>query len=378
MATAIALFATVGASPAYAVCIPTAYSVVSLAPPATANWTDSTGTTWTPAGGYPGCAPGDTASDTNASPTTIVIDSVIANPIIGLNLACSGCVIDIQPGGQLTLAGPGSIGSAATLKVSGGTLTIAPGGDLTLPDGATFQFTGGIVDVQPGGQIDGPHHNDFIVYRLAIANGSLIVDGSVTVPVTIGSGGILSGAGTLSDYVAVGTGGTLSPGHSPAIINIAHLEFTAGSTLLVELDGTDVGTEYDQVNLSGAYVGGATLDVALGFLPAAGTVFTIVNGEIGGRFWRRIDADRHAIHLPLMTWTDPVLVAGASAPRVVHLLELRSALAKAYQVAGLALPAYMESDASIVAGQTGIKAAQIEELRVAIVNYEVARTFGVR
>src|SRR5437762_12574548 len=95
----------IGAATAYSVCVPTAYTVTASAPPPSANWTQTSGL-WSPSGGFPGCAPGDSASDTNASPTTLIINSAIPNPIIGVNLNCNGCMIDIQPGGQLTIAGP--------------------------------------------------------------------------------------------------------------------------------------------------------------------------------------------------------------------------------------------------------------------------------
>ena len=90
----------IGAATISIVCSPnTAYSVTSSAAPPTANWTTTSGALWTPPGGFPGCSTGDSAQDTNASPTTIVVNSVIPNPIVGLNLACNGCVIDVQSGG---------------------------------------------------------------------------------------------------------------------------------------------------------------------------------------------------------------------------------------------------------------------------------------
>src|ERR1044071_7144721 len=127
----------IGAATISIVCSPnTAYSVTSSAPPPSANWTTTSGALWTPPGGFPGCSTGDSASDTNASPTTIVVNSVIPNPIAGLNLACSGCVIDVQSGGQLTLAGNGTIASGATLRVSGGSFVVANGGHLTFDTGS--------------------------------------------------------------------------------------------------------------------------------------------------------------------------------------------------------------------------------------------------
>src|SRR5512147_3141689 len=92
----LALVAVLGVATAYAVCAPsTAYSVTASAPPPLANWTTTVGV-WQPSGGFPGCATNDSASDTNFSPTTLIIDSSIPNPIVGLNLNCAGCGIFIQ------------------------------------------------------------------------------------------------------------------------------------------------------------------------------------------------------------------------------------------------------------------------------------------
>src|SRR5436309_3412922 len=99
----VAALAVVGVAAAQ-VCTTNAYVVTSSAPPPSGNWTDTSGAVWSPPGGFPGCAAGDSATDTNASPTTLIINSSIANPIIGLNLNCNGCVIDIQSGGSLALA----------------------------------------------------------------------------------------------------------------------------------------------------------------------------------------------------------------------------------------------------------------------------------
>jgi len=48
----------------------------------------------------------------------------------------------------------------------------------------------------------------------------------------------------------------------------------------------------------------------------------------------------------------------------MHLTELRTALAQAYQVAGKALPTW--ADRSVVATQTVIKAVHLGELRTAL------------
>jgi uncharacterized repeat protein (TIGR01451 family) len=140
---------------ALAACSPsTAYNVTSSAPPPLGNWTDTSGAVWSPSGGFPGCATGDTAADTNGTSTVLIVNSAIPNPIIGLNLTCAGCTVDIQSGGSLTLAGAGTLSSATTIIVEpGGQLTIANGGTLTVNSGASLSVNGGIADVQTGGKI---------------------------------------------------------------------------------------------------------------------------------------------------------------------------------------------------------------------------------
>jgi uncharacterized repeat protein (TIGR01451 family) len=200
----VAALAVLGTATAFALCTPTAYTVTSSAPPPTANWTSTSGV-WTPGGGFPGCAPGDSASDTSATPTTFIVDSVIPNPLASLDLNCAGCVIDIQTGGQLTLAGPATIGNGARLKISGGTLTIASG-TLSFTNGSNYEFSLGTVDIQNGGTIEFQTGSTGVTTggvmggggTLTMSGGNLTI-GSVTSPATLSmSSGIIDGPGFLS------------------------------------------------------------------------------------------------------------------------------------------------------------------------------------
>ena len=67
-------------------------------------------------------------------------------------------------------------------------------------------------------------------------------------------------------------------------------------------------------------------------------------------------------------WTDPVLRAGMTRVRGVHLIELRSALAEAYRAAGRVAPRW--TDAAPSAGSTPIRAAHVTELRAAVLALE--------
>ena len=78
-----------------------------------------------------------------------------------------------------------------------------------------------------------------------------------------------------------------------------------------------------------------------------------------------IDSARAAFGLPTFMWTDPTLVAGVTPVQALHLTELRTALDQAYQVAGRG-PRPTYTDPTIVAGETIIKASHLIQLRAAL------------
>lgn len=71
--------------------------------------------------------------------------------------------------------------------------------------------------------------------------------------------------------------------------------------------------------------------------------------------------------LPAFEWTDPLLVGGQTLVRAVHLLELRAALAEAYERAGRAVPVF--TDPAVDSGAIA-KGIHIGELRDAVVALE--------
>ena len=87
-----------------------------------------------------------------------------------------------------------------------------------------------------------------------------------TGPVQVNSGAVFGGMGTITGATAVAAGGTLAPGSSPGVLNLAGgLTMADGATLAIELGGTVLG-QYDQANVTGA--------VSLG-AGATGTVLTL-------------------------------------------------------------------------------------------------------
>jgi autotransporter-associated beta strand protein len=109
--------------------------------------------------------------------------------------------------------------------------------------------------------------------------GQLIVNGSIIAPLKV-VGGILGGSGTTAG-VTVYDGAALSPGTSAGILHVeGNLGLNLGATYLVDLNGTALGSQYDQTDVAGSVrLSNATLSLQLGFVPAAGDQFTIINND---------------------------------------------------------------------------------------------------
>jgi autotransporter-associated beta strand protein len=179
------------------------------------------------------------------------------------------------------LTGNGSItdsGAAATLNVSGGSFsgTLEDGsGALSLGKVGTGTLTLTGTNTYTGSS--------------TVSAGTLRVDGSLAGGSAVGvqSGATLDGTGTVNGSVTVQSGGNLSPGHSPGIINTGNLSLNSGANFNVELNGTTAGTLYDQVDAAGsvnldADSGvGANLNLSLGYAPSLGDQFVIIKNNGG-------------------------------------------------------------------------------------------------
>ncbi|MFM7245162.1 MAG: beta strand repeat-containing protein [Planctomycetaceae bacterium] len=124
------------------------------------------------------------------------------------------------------------------------------------------------------------------VYGNFINQGDVYGDGSaVGQRIVFAAGSTVSGIGSFENVVF---DGTYSPGNSPAITNLSGGRFSSSSSLLIELGGTQPGTQYDRVVDSGALsLLGGTLDVVLynGFVPSYGDSFEILQyGQLSGDF----------------------------------------------------------------------------------------------
>jgi autotransporter-associated beta strand protein len=116
-----------------------------------------------------------------------------------------------------------------------------------------------------------------------VTAGTLLVDGSIAAgsAVTVGASGTLGGIGTINGTVSVD--GVLAPGASPGVLKVNNsVTINNGGALAIELNGATLGTDYDQLALtSGSSIFSLTntnnLQLTLGYVPTAGTQFTIVD-----------------------------------------------------------------------------------------------------
>ena len=190
--------------------------------------------------------------------------------------------------GDLTLGGTGRLTNADSIhaNVSGSTDTYEFALELT-NNGSMFLLQS-VFFTKPGGT----YYNAGLIAGSGTVNiaGNTLVNtatGTVSPIGTSGTprfnvdGGRLIGVGT-SGQITLVNGGTLEPGLSPGILNATNLVMNPGTSLAIELGGTQPGTGYDQLNmaLTQSFSAGGSVDLTEinGFLSGiCGQVFEILS-----------------------------------------------------------------------------------------------------
>src|SRR5688572_678303 len=114
-----------------------------------------------------------------------------------------------------------------------------------------------------------------------VNGGSLRVDYSISNSlVTVNSGATLTGLGKVGGLRA-NSGATVQPGGATPqyLTSVGDVDLNAGSTLNIRLNGPTEGFNYDQLRVQGTLTLGGTLNIMLGYLPAVGTDFTIIDND---------------------------------------------------------------------------------------------------
>jgi hypothetical protein len=93
------------------------------------------------------------------------------------------------------------------------------------------------------------------------------------------NGGTLGGTGAVGTVNAF-SGGTVSPGLSPGSLNCSNLSLNSSGTYFVELNGTNAGVDYDQLNVTGTVsLGQGALLGTVGFNPPISNSFVIIKND---------------------------------------------------------------------------------------------------
>jgi T5SS/PEP-CTERM-associated repeat protein len=155
-----------------------------------------------------------------------------------------------------------------------GSANVAAGGQMFL-GGAMHDFGAGLTNhgdtvFTQAAAVDGPVTN--------AAGGAITAIGDVTFNDLVDGPGGFFGAGTIT------FAGGMSPGASPAAVSVeSDVVLPASAALSIELGGTQLGTEYDSLQIGGTAMLDGTLAVSLidDFIPGFGATFEILAAAAG-------------------------------------------------------------------------------------------------
>jgi fibronectin-binding autotransporter adhesin len=187
--------------------------------------------------------------------------------------------------GQLAFGG-GTLATTATFTLNSNrgiafnsTATIEVGMSTTLTYDGIAAGSGGLTKISAGTLV--LNGNNTYSGTTTVSAGTVLVNGSQSSSALSLNGGTLGGTGMVGTVTSTSSGGTVSPGSGPGILNTSNINLSTGSPVFsIELNGTSAGTGYDQLNVTGTVnLSGATLNGIVSFAPAAGTTFTIINND---------------------------------------------------------------------------------------------------
>jgi uncharacterized protein with beta-barrel porin domain len=199
---------------------------------------------------------------------------IVATTAINVHSAAGAITVDQNAG---TITGAIKLSSTGdTLNVNGGSII----GNITGP------ASGGVISFTLGAGNTFTYNSNFTSFTAVdINSGTVVLNGDDSaITMSVFSGGILAGTGTLDPNLQIFSGGTLAPGPVGGIGTMTitgNLQFFAGSTYQVTIAPTSNSKTQDNGT---ATLGGATVQVA----PLAGTygphtytILTDTGGTIG-------------------------------------------------------------------------------------------------
>ena len=250
--------------------------------------------------------------------STILVGTINNTGVILVAAAANNTFITVSGGASLTGAGTLTLSTTGAgtpiINESGNGVVLTNVGNIIQGQG---QIGNNGLTVVNQGTIDANAANTLLVNAAALTNqgllesakgstlqlspasitnagGTIKIDGTVGLPAGFAlNGGILSGNGVISGDVFLGTNSSAEPGDFPLpgilTINGNAGNYTQGASdsLNIVIGGTTPGTQFSQLNVTGiANLNGTiTVTPANGFVPAAGTQFTILTAaSVVGQF----------------------------------------------------------------------------------------------
>ena len=177
-----------------------------------------------------------------------------------------------------SLTGGGVTGGNVVL----GAATLTTGGDNTSPAAyaGVISGTGGALTKIGTGTLTLTGTNTY-TGNTTVDAGKLVVNGSCSTSTltTVNTTATLGGSGTIGALVVM-SGGTVAPGNSPGILSAGNTDLQAGSTLSMDINGSALGTGYDQLNITGTVSLANALSLNLGgYTPVNSTLFFILAND---------------------------------------------------------------------------------------------------
>ncbi|MFL5330019.1 MAG: beta strand repeat-containing protein [Gemmataceae bacterium] len=211
------------------------------------------------------------------------LDCVIADKLL-IGDSNSGEIVitaDINRTGatNVVLSTSSSIGLSAGLDSGGGAIIFNAAGAITQTAG-TIQTSTGSFNINAPGQTATFNSSGNSVAQLIIPSSvTSLVNGSFESSGAVQVDGTLGGSGSVGTTTVTGTG-KIAPGNSPGKLATVNIAFNSGSVINIELNGPNVGNDYDQLVVNGTVdLGGATLSPSLGYTPSVGQVFKIIDND---------------------------------------------------------------------------------------------------
>ncbi|MCL4202554.1 MAG: autotransporter-associated beta strand repeat-containing protein, partial [Pirellulaceae bacterium] len=215
-------------------------------------------------------------------------DQIPDGATVVLNATAVGTAASLDLNGRSeTIAGLSSAVSTVAkvtngLAASTSTLTVGSGGATSSFGGVIENGSGTVALTKTGNGTFNLTGTNTYTGATTVSGGTLLVVGSTASgsAVTVGNSATLGGSGSVSGPVSAASGGTVSPGTSPGVLHAGSVTFVSGSVFDIELNGTSIGTDYDQLNVTGTVVlGGATLAATAGNSFATGDTFVIISND---------------------------------------------------------------------------------------------------